>query len=319
LFPSAAILLNRLLARGSLRHVHVVLKLVQIGSVQGTADAIGVSHSSVLQALSELEDILETELFRRDGRAMHPTPACSVLLPHARQLMTGAAGAANALVARHQRERILVRVMASSAAASSLLAQTVPAFKARYARVHVQWDPADGEDPITAIEQGEVDLVACRRPPAIPEGWGFRELPPDGFAAVCAPAHPIARRAQASWDELSRQAWLLPPAGSAARERFESLMAHTRNAPASYCVVPSVDDMADWLLRDREMLAFVPVNAVRHLLADDELVQLRPQNPAQQPLGLLQPRCCSDAALRLAGFLQHFADTQPEGRTDHPP
>jgi len=311
MFPSAAILLNRLLARGTLRHVQVLLMLAEIGSLQDAAEALGVSQTSLEQALCELEGMLATQLFRREGSAVEPTPACSTLLPHARQVMMGVAATVDALVAHHQRERPLVRVLASSAAARSLLAQALPAFKVRYARVHVECGETDGEDPIPAIERGEVDLVACRRPPALPEGWGFRELLPDGFAAVCVPDHPLARCTQVSWDELSRQSWLLPPAGSAARERFDDLMAQRRTTPVSYCVVTSVDDMADWLLRDHEMLAFVPVSAVRHLLCEGELVQLHPQDSAQAPLGLLQPRCCSEAALRLAGFLQHFTATPP--------
>ena len=307
MFPSAACLLSRLLAHGTLRHVQVLLMLAETGTIQGAAEAVGVSPSSLEQALSQLEDILETELFRRDGATFQPTAACSALLPHARQVMAQVAGTADALVAHHQREKTLVRVLAANAAASSLLAHALPAFKARYARVQVQWGEVDGGNPIPFIARGEVDLVACRRPAAIPEGWGFLELQPDAFAIVCAPDHSLASGTPANWDELARHAWLLPSAGSAARERFDALMAHTLNAPASYCVVTCMDEITDWLLRDREMLAFVPVSAVSHLLADGELVLLRPRDAAEEPLGLLQPRCCSEAALRLAGFLQHFA------------
>jgi len=318
LIPSAAILLNRVLARCSLRHVQVLLMLAERGSVQRAAEAIGISPPSLEHALSQLQEILETELFEHDGRALHPTPACSALLPHARQVMTGVAGGADALVAHHSRERMLVRVLASSADASSLLAHALPAFQARYPRVHVQCRDADGEDPTSAIERGEVDLVAGRRPPAIPEGWWFRELLTDRCAAVCAPDHPLAGRTQASWDELSRQTWLLPPAGSAARERFDAWMTHAGNTPASYCVVTSVDDMTDWILRDHEMLAFVPMGAVLHRVVDGELVQLGPEDPAREPLGLLQRCCGSEAVLRLAGFLQHLVATLPRPAASNP-
>jgi DNA-binding transcriptional LysR family regulator len=307
MFPSAATLLHRVLGRCSLRQVQVLLLVADLGSVQRAAEGVGMSEASLEDALYELEEALGTELFRHDGPALLPTPACAALLPHARQVMTAVAGGADALVTHHLRERTLVRVLASSPAASHLLTNALPAFKARYARVHVQCRDADGEDPAPAIERGEVDLVAGRRPAAIPEGWGFRELLAEPFAAVCAPDHPLAARARASWDELARQPWLLPPAASAARERFDALMAHTGNALGSYCEVTDLDDVADWLLRDHEMLAFLPVSAVRHLLVEGELVQVHPDDPTHESLGLLQPRCSSEAGLRLAGFLQHFA------------
>lgn len=311
MLPSAAILLNRVLARCSLRHVQVLLMLAETGSVQRAADAIGVSQSALEHALSQLEEILDTQLFRHDGGDLHPTPACSALLPHARQVMIAVTGSADALVAHHRGERILVRALASGAAASSLLAHALPAFEARYARVHVQWREGDAGDSARAIERGDVDLVAGQRPPTIPKGWGFHQLLTDRFAAVCTPDHPLAGRTQVSWGELARQAWLLPPAGSAGRERFDALMAQAGKTPVSYCVVTSLDDMTDWLMRDHGMLAFVPIAALLHLLIEGELVQLHPEDPAQEQLGLLQPRCASEAALRLAGFLQHFAATLP--------
>jgi DNA-binding transcriptional LysR family regulator len=307
LLTSAAILLNRVLDRCSIRHVQVLLMLAETGSVQCAAQAIGVSRSSLEHALSELEELLDTELFRYDGSGLQPTPACAALLPHARQVMLGVAAGADALEAHHRRGRIFVRVLATSAAAGGLLANALPAFEACYARVHVQWREDNGADHARAIARGEVDLVAGRRPPILPKGWEFRELLTDRFAAVCAPDHPLAGRAQASWGELARRAWLLPPAGSAAREHFDALMAHTGNVPLSYCVVPNWDDMADWLMRDHEMLAFAPVAALLHLLVGGELVPLHPEVPAHESIGLLQPRCASEAALQLAGFLQHFA------------
>jgi DNA-binding transcriptional LysR family regulator len=307
LFPSADLLLDRVLDRCSLRHVQVLLMLAQTGSVQSAADAIGVSPSSLEHVLSQLEEALETDLFRHEGSALQPTPACSVLLPHAHQVMLGVAGSADALIAHQRREKELVRVLASGAAASRLLAQALPAFEALHARVHVQWRAGDGADAARAIERGEVDLVAGPCPRTLPEGWGFRELLTDRFAAVCAPDHPLAGRTQASWGELSQQPWLLPPTGSAARERFDVWMAQAANASVSYCVVANVDDMTDWLMRDHQVLAFVPAEAVLHLLARGELVRLHVEAPAQEPLGLLQPRHASEAALQLAGFLQHFA------------
>ena len=39
----ASVLLSRLLARGKFRHLQVLLRLAELGSVQRTADAIGVT------------------------------------------------------------------------------------------------------------------------------------------------------------------------------------------------------------------------------------------------------------------------------------
>ena len=309
LFPSAGILLNRLAARGTFRHVQVLLKLAELGSVHGAAGALGIPPSSVNASLASLEEILETELFQSHGSGVQPTAVCSALLPHARQVARGFAGIAEAVPAHHERGTTVVRVLPFGAAANALLMDALPAFASRYARVEVRLGTFEGEDPLLAIARGEVDLVACRRPAAIPQGWGFRELLPDRFAVVCASGHPLATGMQVRWEELSRQVWLLPPAGSAARNRFDRLVARRGNEPPSYAVIASVASMTWWLLREHELLAFVPFSIVREQVERGELVEVPTEEMAlEEPLGLLQPHGGSEATMRLAGFLaQHFA------------
>ena len=77
----ASTLINRLLARGKFRHIQVLLRLAELGSVRRTAEAIGVTQSSVTQTLAYLEDLLETPLFHRHAKGVRPTDACRDLLP----------------------------------------------------------------------------------------------------------------------------------------------------------------------------------------------------------------------------------------------
>ena len=313
--PSATLLLNRVLARGKFRQVQVLLKLAECGSLQGTAEAVGITPASVTQAIAELEDLVQTKLFQQRTSGVLPTPACTALLPHARQVMWGLTEAADDLVAHDRRGRTLVRVLASGADANGLVEQVLPAFAERYPQVQVQLGEAEEDDPLDAIARGEVDLVACRRPLVVPEGWGFRELQPDRFVVVCAADHPLANGKRARWSELSRQVWLLPPAGSPARDHFDALTARTRSEPLCYGVITHVPAMSWWLLHAHDLLAFVPYSLVRELLEQGELVEVPTTEDALlEPLGLLQPHSGGEAALRLSGFLaQHFAAAPDAG------
>jgi len=87
--PSATALLNRLLVRGKFRHIQVLLKLAELGSIQRTAESIGTTQSAVTQTLAYLEQMLETPLFHRHARGVQPTLACIELLPVGRQLLEG--------------------------------------------------------------------------------------------------------------------------------------------------------------------------------------------------------------------------------------
>jgi hypothetical protein len=52
--PSATALLNRLLVRGKLRHIQVLLKLAELGSIQRTAESIGTTRSAVTQLIGSV-------------------------------------------------------------------------------------------------------------------------------------------------------------------------------------------------------------------------------------------------------------------------
>ncbi|MEJ5990304.1 LysR family transcriptional regulator [Ramlibacter sp. PS3R-8] len=303
---SASALLNRLLARGKFRHVQILLQLAELGSVQRTADAIGMTQSSVTQALAYLENLLEVPLFERHARGVRPTPSCKDLLPVARQLMMGIWESADIVVARQMQGHGTVRLIGSAASINGLLVGALAGFSDRFPGVQVQLRESESDDQLLAIARGEVDLVACRKPPVIPEGWEFHPVREDRLAIVCRVQHPLARRGKHSLADLAAHAWLLLPAGFAARARFDELVQKFPKPPPVYSVVTRSQPMMAWLLRNRDLLAYLPLTLARPLLDGGELIELQVgKRVAMQPIGILQPQGgMGEAASRLSEFLR---------------
>ena len=304
---TASSLLNRLLARGKFRHMQVLLQLAELGSVQRTADAIGMTQSSVTQTLAYLEQLLEVRLFERHARGVRPTPACADLLPVARQLMMGVADGAEIIVARQRQGEGVVRMIGSASAVNGLLLEALPAFSRRHQGIQVQLDEAEGEDQLLAVARGEVDLVACRRPPVIPAGWEFHALLEDRLVVVCRADNALARtRRRLQWKDLADQAWALLPAGLAARHRFDELSAQLPGPPRSHPVVTRALPMLWSLVLQHDLLALVPLNLARPLIEGGQLKELRVGEPvAMEAIGVLQPRSgVGEAARKLGDFLR---------------
>lgn len=313
---AASILLNRLLARGKFRHVQVLLKLAEVGSVQRTADAIGMTQSSVTQTLAYLERLLDVKLFERHARGVRPTLACTDLLPVARQVLLGICEGAELVIARRDLGRSVVRLQASVSAIHGLLVETLPAFGARHPGVQVHLAEAEGDDQLLAIARGEVDLVACRRPPVVPEGWAFAALLEDGFAVVCSATHPLARARRAGWAALAAETWLLAPVGTAARDRFDELARNFPVTPQTHTLVTRSPTMLWWLLRHEGALAFLPRNFAKPLIEAGEVRELATDMASPlEPLGLLRPIVrASEAAEALASHLQDHFGGKPRQR-----
>ncbi|BEP65095.1 LysR family transcriptional regulator (plasmid) [Variovorax sp. V213] len=286
----ASVLFNRLLARGKFRHVQILLKVAELGSLQRAADSIGMTQSSVTQGLAYLERLLEVQLFERHARGVRPTQACEDLLPVARRMLIGVADGAEVVAARRQRIGGAIRLVASVGAMNGLLLDVLPRFAQRHPDVTVHLSEAEGDDQLLAIARGEADLVACRRPPVIPEGWHFIPVREDRFAVLARADHPLVRKRSLGWPQLADETWLLAPTGSAARERFDELTANLPHPIRTYPVVTRSTAMLWWLSQQENLLSFLPLNFVRPLLDAGLLreLKLRPLYMLE-PLGLMCP------------------------------
>lgn len=315
MLPTASALLNRLLARGKFRHVQVLLKLAQLGSVQRTATAVGMTQSSVTQSLAYIEGLLETSLFQRHARGVRPTALCNELVPVLRQLMQGMTQGAELVAAFQRRGEGVVRLVASGSAINGLLEAALVQFARRVPALEVHLREAEAEELLLAIAQGEVDLMVCRRPESAPEGWHFVPLLDDQLVVTCGPRHPLAQRRRVGEAELAHHGWVLAPAGSLARERFDAMAATWSAAPRTLPLVTRNMTLLVRLMQEHEALTLLPLSFVRQRLArgDIRVVKGAPAHPLR-PIGLLQPAAMSEAAARLASFLVKAADTPRRAR-----
>ncbi len=307
---TATVLLHRLLARGKFRHVQVLLRLVELGSVQRTASAIGLTQSSVTQTLGYLERLLDLQLFERHARGVRPTAACRQLLPAMRQLMAGLAQGADLASGSQLRANRQVRVLASVSAAHGLLLPVMHHFHARHPEVRILLGEAEGEDQLLAVARGEVDLVACRRPPILPTGWTFESLMDDELVVLCGPHHPLSRRRRAlRWAELEGRSWLQGPVGSIARTRLDALTAGFTRGIVPFPMVTRVPAVLSDTLRQHPVLVLLPRSYLRHQVSAGELVALPlAERLPIDPIGLMLPvEERSDACELLVVFLRATA------------
>jgi DNA-binding transcriptional LysR family regulator len=306
-----------LLARGKFRHVQILLHLAELGSIQRTASALGMTQSSVTQTLAYLENLRELPLFERHSRGVRPTPLCMDLLPVARQLMLGIMNSAEVIAARRRKGEGTVRLIGSAAAINGLLLSALPAFSEQYPAIQVQLREAEGEDQLLAVARGEVDLVVCRRPSNIPEGWEFQPLREDRLVVVCRSTHPLARSRVIRPSDLADQTWLLLPTGSQARRQFDKFSEALPKMPATYPVVTVSLPMIWALLQSRPLLALLPRNLATPSLAAGELVELLVDpSTTMEPIGVLQPeKSATEASRRFTTYLRSIAHNADDGPT----
>lgn len=310
---SALVLLNRLLAKARFRHLQVLVRLAELGSVKRTAESIGMTQPAVTQLLADLETLLEVQLFHRHARGVMPTAVCRDLLPLAQQSLAGLSATAEAVVERAQTGQGVVRILASTAAINGLLVRALPELSALYPGIQLHVREAEMHAQFQAIARQEVDLGLCRDSTVIPQGWAFSPLMADEFVVVCSPQHPLARRRRVSWNDLAQATWLITPVDSAARHKLDELCQRLGVSVRQSQVITRVSAMTWAMLQKQDLLTLVPASVFGQLCEAGQVVALNlPERLPFDPLGMVLPvRDVSVATQTVADFLARYCKLHP--------
>jgi DNA-binding transcriptional LysR family regulator len=307
---------NRLITHGKFRHIQILIRLAELGSVQRTSEAVGLTQSGVTQTLAYIEKLAGTRLFHRHARGITPTAACKVLLPVARNLMQGIQDSAEALHTQRQGDLRNVRLIASSSATNGLLLRLLPLFHAEHPTIQVQLREAESDEQLLAIARKEVDIVACRQPSSIPEGWSFTPLFEDRLLVVAGSGHPLAKRSRLQWKDLAQEVWVLSPAGADVRKRHDELAAAHGLQLVSYPLITRSIVWLHALLTQNKLLALLPRSFVQPQIEDGDfkILPLSTDLPLA-PLGLMTPtNDAGQATLDLSEFLKRKYQRSPKTR-----
>lgn len=207
-----------------LRHLRAFLEVARHKSVGRAAEALHVSQPAVTRTIGELEDLLDAQLFEREGRGIRITPAGQVFLRHAGASVAAIRQGVDAL-ARGGIAAKPLRIGALPTVSAKIMPDAVVAFlredPARLPRIVT----GDNAVLLDQLRLGELDLVVGRL--AAPErmsGLSFEPLYLEQVVFVCRAAHPLARQGAFSLQRLQDFTVLMPQEGSIIRPFVERLL-----------------------------------------------------------------------------------------------
>lgn len=312
--PSPEVLLHRLLARGRLRQLQLLVALADCGSVQRAAQSMALSQPAATQALADLEALVGEALFERHARGVRPTAFGQVLLPMARSVVQSLRSATEGVAALQAGAQALLRLGCIPAGASGVLAATLPAWLRAHGGVQLDLVEDHSRHLLAELAADRLDALVCRAPPQMPGDWLFRALRDDQPALVAAAHHPLAGQTQVPWAAACAYPWLLPHRGMALREHLAALWSDAVPcSPPVHALCTTSLPVIAALLQDGHSMALSPRSVVGPWLASGQLVRLDVALPepvartARQlpPLGLLYPQRSSKQAL-LDDLRQHL-------------
>ena len=262
----AAVLFNRLLARGRLRHLQLLVALADAGSVQRAAALVGMSQPAATQALADLEELLGAELFERHTRGVRVTRFGLAVVPVARSVLQALRASTETVAALQAGAQALLRLGCIPAAASGLLCGVLPRLLAAQPGLQVELAEENTVHLLPELAAGRLDAVLCRGPRELPADWHFELMLRDAPVVVAAPGHPLAGRHRLPLEALAPLAWILPPQGMGVRSYHEQLWSGHPRPPQVYPLATTALPVVLEVMRSTGAVSLIPRSVAEPLL-----------------------------------------------------
>jgi len=202
---------DRIGRRLKLQDLHVLMAVVQTGSMSKAAALLNTGQSSISRSIAELEQSIGVRLLDRNPVGVAPTA-------YGRSLLEGGTVVFDELRQTIKKIEFLsdptageVRIGCSPLFTASFVSAVVDRVSRRYPRVEFKILSAPIETVHCELVERNVDLLIVRRAsPIIDERLSFEFLFDDSLVVVASAQHPWAQRRKIARAELAHGLWVLP-------------------------------------------------------------------------------------------------------------
>jgi DNA-binding transcriptional LysR family regulator len=144
--------------------LHIFRSVVQAGGITRAAEKLHRVQSNVTTRVRQLEQELGVELFTRDGKRLHLSPAGKVLLDYADRLLDLAGEAREAV--HDTKPRGLFRLGSMESTAATRLPGPLSDYTRRYPEVKLELHTGNTPQLATKVLAGELDAAVVAEPVA---------------------------------------------------------------------------------------------------------------------------------------------------------
>jgi len=171
----------------------VLLSVARLGSLGQAAREHGISQPAVSSRIRYMERLLGLALLERSAQGSRLTPAGTLVVDWARDVVDAAGSLDVGVAALRARQSGHLRVAASMTIAEYLMPGWLVTMRREFPELGVSLALANSTEVVARVLAGEAELGFVEGP-TVPAGLRARILARDSLEVVVAPNHPWARR-----------------------------------------------------------------------------------------------------------------------------
>jgi len=218
---------DRIGRRLKLSDLHVLMTVVQAGSMSKAAALLNTGQSAISRSIAELERTVGVSLLERNSRGVEPTR-------YGRALLNGGMAVFDDLRQAMMNIEFLtdptageVRLGSAPPLAASFVSAVIDRVSRRHPRIVFHLVTAPTEGLHRELNERNVDFVIAERFGSLAdERLGFERLYDETYVVAAGAQNPWTRRRRIELAELVKEPWVLAPPdsgiGSVAKEAFRT-------------------------------------------------------------------------------------------------
>jgi DNA-binding transcriptional LysR family regulator len=284
---------DRIGCRMKLSDLHVLMAVVDAGSMSKAAALLNTGQPAISRSIAELEHALGVRLLDRNRQGVKPTAYGHALLDGGTAVFDDLRQTVKSISFLTDPTIGEVTVGCNPFLAASFVSTVIDRLSRRLPRAVFRLTPAYAETQHRGLIERHTDFLIARRSGSLvaDERLGYEFLFNDTYAVAVGAKNPWARRGSVELAELVNEHWTLPPpdttTGSVALAAFQAIgMAYPHTA-----VIAEPVDVRTRLLGTGRFITIFPLSVCKLLAARKELKVL----PVKQsfrtvPVGIITLR-----------------------------
>lgn len=263
-------------ARLKTRQLLLLVALAEEGNIHRAAQVLNMTQPAASKLLKDLEDVLEVSLFERLPRGMRPTWYGETMIRHARMALASLNQAHDELNAIKDGHFGKVSVGAITSPGLALLPPAVAMVKQEHPNLRISLDVETSPVLLERLEQGKLDILVARLYAEHDKtNLHYQPLTEEPVCAVVRPGHPLLHAGGLTLRDVVSAGWIVPPAGSVLRHRFEMMFREVGLAPPINMIETAALLFITRMLQQSDMLAVLAAD-VAHYYAGHGIVSVLP-------------------------------------------
>ena len=252
-------------ARLKTRQLLLLVALAEEGNIHRAAQVLNMTQPAASKLLKDLEDVLEVSLFERLPRGMRPTWYGEIMIRHARVALASLNQAHDELSALKAGRAGQVNIGVITAPGLVLLPPAVAEVKREQPNLRVSVEIETSPVLLERLEQGKLDLLVARLFAEHDKtNLRYEALTEEPVCALVRPGHPLLGVSGLSLRDLVSAGWIVPPAGSVLRHRFDLMFRAAGLAPPGNLIETAALLFITRMLQQSDMLAVLAADVARY-------------------------------------------------------